>query len=312
MNIASVTYKYSYKTGAGLTRPSFSGFAKQKTNGGELSHEPGRQSKYKNYLENAGFIASMMFAGVSIGSYYIQDYKLKSEYNMVVSERSSFETRKDALKYAKKKVIDALKESSPYEYNVIIDNNNNIVGEFKGDSTEVKSFYRMTDLLKGVFLGYSITSIHGHPDNTGQNITTPISFSDFRSLVTIPIEKESIVFNKRGEYSILKKTDRFVSLEEELIEFFRYVYNEMLIDGFNKKNPEKLVKRESDKNFCNSNREKERIDKAYYEEVTQFSQTIDGIKIIDAFWREYASKLGLEYKTNYSCLQNVKNFEDNP
>src|SRR5699024_4406090 len=100
-----------------------------------------------------------------------------------------------------------------YEYCVIIDNNNNIVGEFKGDSTNVKSFYRITDVAKGFFTGYNVTTVHGHPDNA-EDITTPISFPDFRNLVTSSIEKESIVFNKQGEYSVLKKTDSFVPLGE--------------------------------------------------------------------------------------------------
>lgn len=290
MNISPINFRYSYHIDKRLVIPAF----ESRSNGTEIPRNLEPESKYTRNKMRAETAAVMLMAGLGIATFPFNEYRIKSECNMVVSEQSRFDTRKEALEYAKKKVTNALKEPSPYEYCVIIDNNNNIVGEFKGDSTEVKSFYRLTDVIKNVFAGYNVTSVHGHPDGV-ENVTTPISFGDFRNLVNSLVEKESIVLNKQGEYSILKKTDKFVPLKENKIEALYYIYQKIMIDAFDENYPDKFL--QSDE---------------YNAAVTQFSQTMKGIKIIDAFWRVCAPKVGLEYKTNYSYLRNVKNSEDNP
>lgn len=305
MNINPVNYRFCRSLSAASNKqshqPSFKG--NKNCKGPSLPHDLEPETKFtKKQAVRSQCMGLLFLSTLGIAHNELYKNNIESKFEVVTPECSSFNTREEALEYAKKRITDALKEPKPYEYNVLIDNNNNIVNEFKGDSAHVMYFYKNFDRLKNLLTDYSITSVHGHPDQVG-NITTPISFGDFTALVASPIEKESIVFNKNGEYSLLRKTDKFVPLDDEEIEKLNDIYSTMMSTLFEKNHPEQSLNRQLNRNFSKSESARKNADKNYLQNLNNFQTCIDGIKAIDVFWRELAPRLGLEYETNYSYLK---------
>ena len=292
MNITPINFRpYS---------PTFS--AKKQKNNYRPTEKPEPYKKNNVNKEAAMALLGMLSIGVPMQQLKVE-FDKNNGFERVTSEQSSFDTRAEALSYAKRKVTDALKEEKPYEYSVWIDNKNNISGEFKGDSVEVKSSIPLLSTsIKRLLGDYSLTSVHGHPDGK-DNKTTPISPTDCITLINNPLIKESIVFNKNGEYSILRKTDNFRPLDEEEQKRLIESYYRFMIGSFSEKYPEKLLNRDLNKNFAMTDIAKENIDLQFINEVDNFLYDIDGIKLINIFWEQVAPEIGLEYKTNYSYLK---------
>lgn len=216
------------------------------------------------------------------GNYFASSlYELGDSGNRVESEQTVFSQKEDALEYAKNKVVSALNAETPFEYLVFVSRNNNILGEFEGGQGSVDGRLKYSDYLKMFLPNTGYTSIHGHPAQGG--FSTPISYSDFLILNNDDNLDEVIAFNNKGEYSKLKKKK-----------------------GFKPINPDKtyeLHKRLWDDITC-SVRELS-VDKREPEpeEIEEYLRGIDGIKQVHTFWKENASKLNVEYETNYSYLK---------
>ncbi|MCM1264598.1 MAG: hypothetical protein NC200_00220 [Candidatus Gastranaerophilales bacterium] len=229
---------------------------------------------------------------------------------IVESEQTSFDNRTDAMEYAKEKIINELNKPYPREYMVYIGKNNDILGEYRGDSESVYGDLLFFDMLKTKIPGYNYTSIHGHPDHDG--LTTPLSFSDFKVLNNNDKLHEEIALNKDGEYSSLKKTDKFEPLDyDTLYELGTEIWNR-LTEESKEKMPEKWeqigeITEENKNNPFNYNyidNDSIYVGPKYTEEdvIIEYQTSIDGIKCIHNFWKETAPKINLIYETNYSYL----------
>ena len=140
----------------------------------------------------------------------------------------SFTNSEAALNYAKKRVVSALNYENgkrPFERGFII-HDNVILAQTDGDSSSV--VLKLDDKYKDL----DVIAVHGHLDGTihrleqfvrkilskfkkhpqksvnqTDGITYPVSFPDYRTLITSPNEVQSIVFNSKGQYSKLTKLE---------------------------------------------------------------------------------------------------------
>ena len=146
----------------------------------------------------------------------------------------SFATENAAQEYAKNRVVKALNAPKPFERGLVL-RKNQVLYECDGDSSSVVLIPRLFEK--------DCVSIHGHPDvyiekvdvipktikdsigkifhlnrknsEKTNGITLPISIQDFRTLMTNSNENKSIVYNSKGEYSILTKKVNGKTLNEQ-------------------------------------------------------------------------------------------------
>jgi hypothetical protein len=187
----------------------------------------------------------------------------------------AFGSFEEAYQYAKTTAIRALNSDNPYEHMIVINSKGQVLKEIIGDKKEVRitKYLKLFDLAEDTFL------IHGHPSST------PISIQDFNVLNFIA-SKEIIAFNKKGEHSLLRKTNHYVQLtKEQLLDYnFKYLKEVLGITKTKLKNKRKST-----------------LD---IEKILSLQHTPKGIKRIHEFWKKYAKELNLEYETNYSdCMR---------
>ena len=263
----------------------------EKSSGGNNNHKDNNISPARVLITAAGFLAG--FNAVIPPLYDSLDTA-----NRVTSEQTEFESEKDADDYAKSKVVSALNNDYPIEYLVYIDNHNNILGEFKGNFDNVYGSMKFYDLVKTNLPGYSYKAVHGHPSH--DDYSTPVSFDDFEQLNNEDALKELVVYNKNGEYSILRKTSKFKPIdEEEVYNLRRQIWNRLESES-KLKMPERWEKLNSQQEIETAADDYE--PDSYLKIVQSYQTTLEGIQSINDFWVETAPKLNLEYKTNYSYL----------
>ncbi len=240
--------------------------------------------------------------------------------NYVKPEQESFTSLKDMLRYAKERIVAALKSISPHEYSVGGDmKTKRIIAEHRGNSKSVRSGYY--DNIK------CDISMHGHPTRVvldGKKVTTPISLQDAFSLSFLPSHKQEIAFNELGEYSLLKKKPRFVPLTPEREKYYKKLYTEHLgqakasssmpkeiMDILRQYMPEEFSNVSTAAEVyqkCKTINIKEKIPKEKLEEICRIIENhepevdIRKIRAIHEFWKKYADEMGFIYRTNYSCF----------
>ena len=115
--------------------------------------------------------------------------------NRINPIQTKFKSTKDLFTYAKKRCLNALNQSAPYEHALILDTKTNkVIAEYLGDSKSCAiENLNILDINKK-----NITIIHGHPENY------PISIPDIKTLINSGINK-IIAINKKGEFSLVAK-----------------------------------------------------------------------------------------------------------
>lgn len=208
-------------------------------------------------------------------------YELGDDSQRVQSEQTDFKNNKDAVEYARKKILNALHAKEPHEYLVFVSKSNNILGEFSGDKSSVGGNLKYYDYLKMFLPNAGYSSYHGHPAHDG--LSTTISFDDFYQLNDNNGLEEVVVFNNKGEYSKIKKKKSFKPQDYKHVnKLFRKLYKD--------------VQKEAKTHSRTKTEPKE-------EDIEQYLVSLDGIKQVHEFWQNNASKLDIEYETNYSYLE---------
>lgn len=210
-----------------------------------------------------------------------------------------FQSPAVALDYAKNTVVKALKSDKPYEKCVLIDKDI-IVKQFKGDHNGVEF---NTSGLK------FDTMVHGHPDAYGEGLTYPINFTDISAFFenTLNGIKKSIVYNSKGEYSMVEALPR-AEAYDRLAPFVR----EEFIKLDNRRNLAKSIRLEQEHEKVNLERFKELKRTGKLKELAQsiddenFLATLLAkveIPILHKMLKENAPELKLKYKTNFSNIK---------
>ena len=240
--------------------------------------------------------------------------------NYVKPEQESFTSLKDMLRYAKERIVAALKSKSSHEYSVGGDmKTKKIIAEHRGDARSVSSGY-YDDIKCDI-------SMHGHPTHAvvdGKKVTTPISLQDAFRLSIFPSHKQEIAFNELGEYSLLKKKPGFVPLTSEREKYYEGLYIKQLGQAkASSPMPKKIMeilRQYMPEEFSNVSTAaevyqksktiniKEKIPKEKWAEICRIIENhepevdIRKIRAIHEFWKKYADEMGFIYRTNYSCF----------
>lgn len=201
----------------------------------------------------------------------------------------NFSTKESANKYAKNRVLSALKNNKPFERAIFI-NKNRILKEINGNIDEVK----FSD-IRGIPKDTSV--VHGHPS------ATPISLPDYFILKTNPALASIHAYNQQGEVSSLYKVDNTKdnNIITNIMKRFcwddpKYVearYNQTVFDT------KDLIK-----TFTLSILSNIMISAKYkINKIIRDGQTSNqGRQRIHEFWDKHAHNLGVKYYTNYSKL----------
>ncbi len=248
--------------------------------------------------------AAFAILGLYTGSEFYENsyYKLdkNGDINYVKPEKKRFDTRKDAIDYAKVRIVEALNNDTPYEHLVNINNaNNEILAEFKGNDKEVKGVLSLADLVKIIYQGKGYTMLHGHPEN-GNGLTNPLGFQDFTTLIENEHNTEVTAINRYGEVSGLRKTNDFTPLNEEQINDINNKIIDILTNSFRITQPKLYNKIIETYQQSTDSLEKEQLSQKFDSIVLLQDSTLYTNKYIHKFWKEYAPKLGLEYFTTFS------------
>jgi len=176
-------------------------------------------------------------------------YKTPKSFNfanlglVTPSGKIIFSNEECALRYAKNSVVKALNGEKPFERGFVIQNST-VFAKSDGNASSV--------VIQRPSEGKYYT-VHGHPDeymeieeSTGNTlkdkikkflfyttykkekngIALPISIQDYRILMCHPNETKEIVYNSKGEYSILEKTQPNQCMNE-----YEFIANEFICDS---------------------------------------------------------------------------------
>ena len=130
----------------------------------------------------------------------------------------TFSSTKDLFAYGKKRCMDALNSSSPYEHTVLADIKKNVVvTEFIGDSHSCN--------INGIenlnFDKENTVLMHGHPVNT------PVSPADVQVLIDRNVS-QVIAFTKNGQFSLVAKNREYSQkTSEEIYKNFRKEHSDL-------------------------------------------------------------------------------------
>jgi len=226
-------------------------------------------------------------------------------------ERGS-EAQQVSLKQAKDRILAALNCEKPFERCVCIEDNK-IICEFDGDEDEASGPDWM---LEKLLSDGKIIIAHGHPSYSNKAvITSPVSLGDFLFMNKCRGCAECIVFNARGEYSILRKSENFKSVGYDEVDALVLKYQDSLVKLLSE---EKQSEYEHLRNYLIDRKCPPTIDSAVragildfntlskleeiYNLLSDIQETDVGIKAAHDFWIKNAKTLGLVYETNYSNL----------
>lgn len=213
--------------------------------------------------------------------------------------QKDFSTRREVFDYATERIKESLRAKEPYEHAIYINNaTNEVMAEFKGDENQVHTAISFVDKLKLKILGKGATLIHGHPEYAN-GITPPLSHSDFETLCKNDFLTEIVAMDKDGNVSLLRKSPFFVS--PDLTERDN-VSNDLVVilfDSFENKDYDKFVEvisaYQQETDSVKIKEIKKELD--YY--ILGQDSTIFTNKSVDEYWKDNASKYGLEYFSNF-------------
>ena len=222
-----------------------------------------------------------------------------------------FSSEASAVKYAKTRVLKALRCNKPFERGLVIDNNT-VVKEVNGNGTRI---LLNSDNKKS----FDIITIHGHPDavitkegehpcllrrifssNKNKNggkikhngITYPVSINDDQCFMLSPNEKKCIVFNSNGEYSVLTKWKPGLCMNNQDFNELIFEYDLTVSEQGSYSRLIKNIFSYIKNTFKPAKEAEQSMLKAAKEES----------KKIHTFMKENTERYGVNYQTNYSNL----------
>ena len=239
----------------------------------------------------------------------IRNIKTENIGYLYKNGRIIFSSEDSAVKYAKNRVLKALRCDKPFERGLVIDKNS-VIKEVNGNKNKVL-------LCPEDKNSFDIITVHGHPDavithvgkhpcflrnifsvNKNKNvikpggITYPVSINDYRCFMQSPNEKKCIVYNSNGEYSVLTKNKPGIYMNNQDFKEIIFEYNLTVSDqgyfGTIIKNVYKYVK--------NAFKSAKNAEQSILKDVDKES------KKIHEFLKENTERYGVSYQTNYSNL----------
>ena len=184
----------------------------------------------------------------------------------------------------KQKCINALKCKNPYELVVTIDKSSGkILGEFIGDLQ--KCHVKLPQETSPLVL------LHGHV--SVKEKTLPVSLQDFLLMNDTNVNK-IIAYNKNGQESYLQKNANFTRLNKNQIEQLKVSYLHHILNNASSEDTAKL---KSLIKYCIKNKNSKLVKQEIVEKINDLQFKSDGL--VDKFWRKNASKLNLEYFSNF-------------
>lgn len=226
-----------------------------------------------------------------------------------------------AQKYAKNKVIQALKSKDSFEKGILL-KENVIFSEINGDNSHIVLEGQLPNMdFKGCDF------VHGHPDISKFG-TTPVSLEDYLSFLGLNLNK-MVAYNKEGEVSSIEKVQSkfYRFLPKKLVKLLEFVQNvgkgSIAVSEYAKmwsrlfpkdlQKPVEGLMHSSLDNELLADRKLARFGKL----VQSNPELLDLIKVktyevlgnsdtpiiaIDNFWKNNSKRLGYKYSTNFSNL----------
>lgn len=270
----------------------------------------------------------LRFNSISAPRIFNQNINLKnlnpSELGWIRPDTTiSFQSPQAAQAYAKKRVLQALNNSLPFERGILI-KKNVVLGEINGsfDSVDLKKYIANKKVAGSTFF-------HGHPEVYGEAM--PVSIADFLVQVGNKI-KNMVAFNKDGEFSILEEKieKKFYNyLPAKVEEFFesaaRIGTAVTAVDKFSKmwakffpaplrESVNKMMHAQISNELLSGKKvieegksllKRERLVKQIALLETQIYKNGAAAKSINDFWKANADRWGYRYRTNFSNLKNA-------
>ena len=199
---------------------------------------------------------------------------------------------------AKNIVIKSIMGNQPKESCVYVMDNQIIHYEL-GGAHNVELSKTMRELLDNP--KNRIAVIHSHPSQLKDGYSAPISYGDFINLNSHEGERSIYAINSLGEYSVLKKIGNARPSIFKVHDFKQLCINAEL-SGLQEQDI-KLIKKHplfSGKEITEE--ERKEIEKKAEELFKGEDYIIASRLAIHNFWRENASKLNVQYETNFSCF----------
>lgn len=245
-----------------------------------------------------------------------------SELGWVRPDKSIvFQSCDVAQKYAKNRVMQALKRKDSFERGILL-KGNVIYSEFNGENSRIVLEGKLPKMdLKGCDF------VHGHPD-ISEFGATPVSLEDYLTFLGLKLNK-MIAYNKEGQYSSIENVQsKFCKfLPKKLVKVLEFVQNvgngATAVSEYAKmwsklfpKDLQKSVEGLLHHNLENellANRKlahlgklvqanSELLDLITFKTYEILGNSDTPIKAIDMFWKNNSKRLGYKYSTNFSNL----------
>lgn len=261
-------------------------------------HTPPK-TKPKNALKLTllGLAAGLGIIGGTIGQKVFK-HRNKHEitYNQPIAKQTYFKTLDDAFNYGKQRILYALNTPSPYEHMVVIDKKTNkILVDTLGDAFNTFGTVKAEDLIgsEGMLI------LHGHPQS-GNGLTLPLGFTDFKALVDNPYAISVTAFSKDGKHSVLRKENGFQPIDSITMQKIKKSIGMDLAKESFKVNAPEMYKILGE--IVRNPKDSIELNKAL-RETTQYLEDQDTtqyfIRGMHKFWEENAPKMKLKYITNF-------------
>lgn len=198
-------------------------------------------------------------------------------------------------------VMKSINAPKPKEGMVIINNGKIIQSKVCDERSGIVTDKKVLKLLKDA--KNSGVIVHSHPKTSYGN-TMPVSFTDFETLNKFQGLKSIYAIDTDGRYSMLKKTGKDKISDSAMENILENQYLTGYANWMNKiDDPEcrdfvdlyKYLKYEF------NGTEKQKLE--LLDEFSKLQDSIDdagyAAGYVDSFWKKYADKLGVSYKTNF-------------
>lgn len=227
-----------------------------------------------------------------------------------------------AQKYAKNRVIQALKSKEAFERGFLL-KDNIIISEINGDNSRIV----LEDQLPKMDFK-DCDFVHGHPDISKFG-TTPVSLEDYLTFLGLNLNK-MIAYNKDGQFSSIEKVKSkfYKFLPKKLVKVLEVVQNvgkgsiavseyakmwSKLFPNDLQKAVEVLIHSNLDNELLADRKlahlgkmiqsNQELMDCIKFKTYEVLGNSDTPIKAIDNFWKTNSKRLGYKYSTDFSNLK---------
>lgn len=214
-------------------------------------------------------------------------------------------TNTEVFQKAKNYVMRSILSDAPKESMVVIQNGK-IISSCEGTFASVDFADDVCELINKK--GQNFIIVHSHPKSKHQ-MTTPVSFGDYETLVSYQGIDSVYAINSNGEYSgLIKLPERMkefsdsATVANKVEEYENKYWQEFLgiLDDETKEEYLHLRKRMQNPSSIMECIETFKDFDAFIKRIQEENKGV--IQFVHNFWQKYASELGLKYETNYSFV----------